>query len=204
MSWIATQKTSDATNKAAVQIALDATYRYFVWKNSTDNEIWFGRCELDGSNWITVKLRDSGYQPKYPLIKVVGAVVYYCWIEQDSVYGIYQLWMATSNIDGTNFLPVQLTNYSSGGDIVNFDFEIPASVDIYYVWTRGSAELYIGKSNSDGSGFSESMVANSRNISGDGDGVFIKLTGAKLYCAWTEYGYATLYLPRSLKECSFS
>ncbi|RJQ25518.1 MAG: hypothetical protein C4589_10980 [Peptococcaceae bacterium] len=89
--------------------------------------------------------RTSGFYSPYPQLQVVGSKIYYVWAR--SVFGVYTLWTAEMNIDGSNFVATQRTAgsglTSNGlspqlqvvGSKIYYVWQEPDSSGIYQIWT---------------------------------------------------------------------
>ena len=80
-----------------------------------------------------------------------ATTIYYTWIEDDGVN--YQIWIATSNLDGTGFTATQQT--TSAFDKDYFQLQVVGTT-IYYIWYENDGvndQIWTATSNLDGTGF---------------------------------------------------
>jgi len=72
-----------------------------------------------------------------PQIQIVGSIIYYVWVQWDGSNN--QVWFATSDLDGSNFVSVKLTTSSKSKDTPQLS--VVGSI-IYYVWPETDATGY--------------------------------------------------------------
>lgn len=132
-------------------------FQYFG--NSADGawQIYTGTSGIDGKHWLSTQRTST--KGRYDVeqtrnVQVVGNKVYYAFPMKDND-GKWQLWTATSNIDGSSWKARQQT--TSGGIIPSFQV---SGDKIYYIFPVDTAkeriyDVVIASSNLDGSGWRE-------------------------------------------------
>src|SRR6185437_6771110 len=141
-----------------LQVVGDRMYfQYFG--NSADGawQIYTGTSRSDGKDWQAIQrtFTTGRYDTEQTRnVQVVGNKVYYAFPMKDKA-GKWQLWTATSNIDGTSWKARQQT--TSGGIIPSFTV---SGDKIYYIFPVGTPkkhvyDIVIASANLDGSGWHE-------------------------------------------------
>ncbi len=96
-----------------------AYYEYFGQDPHRVWQIWTAQSNTDGSDWHSAQRtnKKDGYRVEQEgNLQVVGKQIYYGWPEKDAK-DRWQLWTATSDLDGSHFRAVQRT--TDGGWIPN-------------------------------------------------------------------------------------
>ena len=137
-------------------------FEYFGGDADGNWHIYTGSSEIDGKDWVSKQRTFSkrGYVSEQSLnVQVVGNKVYYAFPLKDTD-GKWQLWTATSNIDGSSWKALQQTK--NGGFVP--DFKISGG-KIYYIFLSGTEkdkalgdfknDIVIASSKLDGSGWQE-------------------------------------------------
>lgn len=144
---------------------------YYVWPEDDNlsgnwcTQIYTGISDLDGSNFTSTRRTNNSYDNvEQPQLQIYADKLYYVYREQIDMGGYhrYQLILASSNLDGSNFVSQQITNRAQG--ITDPQFQI-INDKIYYLWSEpdgnGDYQIYLGISNLDGSNFSLSQLTTS-------------------------------------------
>ena len=137
-------------------------FEYFGGDADGNWHIYTGSSEIDGKGWVSKQRTFSkrGYASEQSLnVQVVGNKVYYAFPLKDAG-GKWQLWTATSNIDGSSWKALQQTK--NGGFVP--DFQVSGK-KIYYIFLSGTEkdktigdfknDIIIASANLDGSGWQE-------------------------------------------------
>ncbi|MBU1067050.1 hypothetical protein KKE60_04655, partial [Patescibacteria group bacterium] len=110
-----------------------------------------------------------------------ATTIYYTWIEDDGVN--YQIWIATSNLDGTGFTATQQT--TSAFDKDYFQLQVVGTT-IYYIWYENDGvndQIWTATSNLDGTGFTVTKQTVSALPKRFPE---LQVAGTTIYYAWTE------------------
>ena len=137
-------------------------FEYFGGDADGNWQIYTGSSETDGSDWSVRQrtFQKMGYAAEQSLnIQVVGNKVYYAFPLKDKS-GKWQLWTATSDINGSSWKALQQP--TKGGFVPSFRV---SGDKIYYIFLSGVAkekvrgdfknDVIIASSNLDGSGWRE-------------------------------------------------
>ncbi|MDP2217231.1 MAG: hypothetical protein Q8J68_08100, partial [Methanolobus sp.] len=128
------------------------------------------------------KQTTSAFDKKYSQLQVVGSTIYYIWSEDDGTY--YQIWTATSNLDGSGFTAAKRTTSAFGKYIPQL--QVVGST-IYYVWIEHDGakyQIWTATSNLDGSGFT---AAKRTTSAFDKYIPQLQAAGSTIYYVWQEY-----------------
>ena len=179
-----TKQTTSAYNKMYIRLQVYGNKIYYVWHEydaSTIYQIWTAYSNLDGTGFVaTQQTSDILHEHSYPQLQVYGSKIYYVghfWDGADD-----QVWLATTNLDGTGWTYTQLTytTYNTGYP----QFQVYGD-KIYYVWQERDVSnnwhIWTANSNLDGTG----LIANQRT-----DGTYnegypqLQVYGSKIYYVW--------------------
>jgi hypothetical protein len=150
-------------------------FEYFGGDARGNWQIYTGTSGIDGSDWLVKQrtLQENGYASEQSRnLQVVGNKIYYAFPLKGK-NGKWQLWTATSNIDGSSWKALQQT--TTGGLIPSFHV---SGDKIYYIYLSGSlsgveksVDVVISYANLDGSGWHEI-----RRVHGAGPSIIAQLT----------------------------
>jgi hypothetical protein len=183
-------------------------FEYFGGDAEGNWQIYTGTSDINGDEWL-VRQRTSGKRgyaaEQSRNIQIVGNQAYYAFPLKDKK-GQWQLWTATSNVDGTSWKAVQQTRHTGSVMLKGFIPSFRVSGDkIYYIYVSvatKNADVVIASSNLDGSNWNEI-----RRIHGAAPWLIARLTVDKgvIYYAFTKQdpsGDAHLWTGKMLKDGS--
>lgn len=139
------------------------------WWNSNEARLYTGTVDIDLHHWRDERRTRTPVTGLEPKLQVVGNVIYYEYFGQDSE-GDWQIWSAHSNVDGSDYTPMPLTQkhrkHKGEQSAVELNVEQGSlrvvGNEIYYFWPeRDDEEIWqtrIGWSHKDGSSFTTARV----------------------------------------------
>lgn len=159
-SWSDKKRTKPPLSGLEPKLQVVGNRIYFQYfGNSADGawQIYTGTSGTDGKDWLATQrtFTKGRYDTEQTRnVQVVGNKVYYAFPMKDKA-GKWQLWTATSNIDGSSWRARQQT--TSGGIIPSFKV---SGDKIYYIFPAGTQkqqvyDVVIASANLDGSGWHE-------------------------------------------------
>ena len=90
-------------------------YVYIYESDSQSAQLWFGNSNLDGTNFSANILPMSGWtNGNLPVLEIYNNKAYIAW-EQNGIVAYTQSYIATVNLDGTDFNPILLNTVNENG-----------------------------------------------------------------------------------------
>lgn len=161
--WNDKQRTKPPLSGVEPKLQIVGNHIYFEYfGNAADGtwQVYTGTGSIDGNGWKSIQRTST--KGRYDVeqtrnIQVVGNKIYYAFPMKDE-NGKWQLWTATSNIDGSSWRAMQET--TEGGLIPSFQV---SGNKIYYIFLSGAKkdivngknDVVIASSNLDGLGWHE-------------------------------------------------
>lgn len=135
-----TKQTSSSADRLDLQFQVVGTTIYYVFikGDTTQYQIWIATSDLDGTNFNLTKITVSAFDKYEPQFQVVGTKIYYIWLEYDVDYN-FQIWTATSNIDGTE--PTSTKQTANVFSKEHQRLQVMGTT-IYYVWNEYDVNWY--------------------------------------------------------------
>ena len=187
--------TSTGASKIYPQFQISGSKIYYTWEESDGSyfQIWLGSSDLAGTATTTIKLTSTSYIKQYPQLQISGSKIYYTWNECDTTTtcsGHYQIWLATSNLDGTATTTIKLTSTSYTKQYPQFQL---SGSKIYYTWNEcditttcsGYYQTWLATSNLDGTATTTTMLNGTSYTKSSPQ---LQISGSKIYYTWLESG----------------
>ncbi|MEW5694182.1 MAG: hypothetical protein AB1765_12915, partial [Candidatus Hydrogenedentota bacterium] len=99
--------TTSSVHKYDVQFHIYNNKIYYVWVEN--NHIWVATSQLDRTGFFAVQKTSTSFERAKPQLQVKDNKIYYIWQQKDAL-GIWQLWTAVMNIDGTEWEETKRSN----------------------------------------------------------------------------------------------
>ena len=134
------------------QVVKDKIYQIWTEYDGTHNQIWTANMNIDTSGFIATKQTASAHDKTTGKLHVIGDKIYYVWTENEGGYK-FQIWTATSNLDGTGFIA---TKQTIGGQTKYYPQLHVTSEEIFYAWHEhdgSNYQIWTAESNLDGTEF---------------------------------------------------
>jgi hypothetical protein len=142
-NWTDTQRSGPSGTKHRIELHVVKDKIYYVYMNEVGGiwQVWTARMNTDGTGWTTTQRTNyTTFKSEYKLdeghvhFRVAGNKAHYCWSYPDDA-GIWQIWTAEMDLDGTNWQATQRTT----GLPSKWRPELQIVGDkIYYIWWEGS------------------------------------------------------------------
>jgi Concanavalin A-like lectin/glucanases superfamily len=135
---------------------------------SDEVRLFTGSADISLDHWRDqqrTRLPFSGDEPK---LQVVGNSVYYEFMGQDA-NGVWQIWTASSNLDGSNYLAVQRTHEHEKGEyrVEQGALQVVGN-EIFYFWPQkdehGIWQTWTAFAKRDGTGFTPVQVTRDGSV----------------------------------------
>lgn len=193
-NFVATQRTTGGYDKYYLKFKINNGVMQLVWieRSGTYLQVFTGTLNLDGTGW-TATVRTSTATNKQSSKLLIGSdKIYYFFAENLMISGslVRYLWLGTTNLDGSGWTSVRLTDTNTikselgftiyGGKIYYVFIVMDPTTYIYSAWTA--------ESNLDGTSF----VATIRQ--GDNDVIYVNLVVEEgvmylCYAIWDDQHY---------------
>jgi len=185
-----TRQTNTGFGKLVIELQVVGSKIYYTWYEH-DNIVWFpvplghtqiwtATSNLDGTGWTSTKQTNTPFDKPGSHLQVVDTKIYYVWYEHDGI-GVYQIWTAVANLDGTGFIPTQQTTTAS--DKIAPMFQV-FGTSIYYAWIETDGvnnQIWSAISNLDGTNFTEEMQTTTAFTK-----MYVELQVDTIYHVWAE------------------
>ncbi len=136
-----------------IYFALNSDQVDMTTSGRVDHDLWIGTADISLTRWKDKKRAESPLSYVEPKLQVVGQKTYYEYFGQDR-NRVMQIWTANSNIDGTNWEPIQRTNQKESYRVEQGNIQVKTD-EIYYGYTKKDErdvwQLWTASSNLDGS-----------------------------------------------------
>ncbi|MCX6759382.1 MAG: carboxypeptidase regulatory-like domain-containing protein [Candidatus Nealsonbacteria bacterium] len=186
-NFVATKRTTTAYNSDLSQLQVVDNKIYFVYSKYDDNyneQIWTAIMDLDGSNWSATKRTTSNYSKMNPHMQVVGTKIYYAWYENNDL-GNYQIWIASMNLDGSNWSATKKTD--TAYDNLDISFQV-IDTKIYYAWCGLQADhhrIFTAISDLDGGNWEATERVDTAGFTYT-KGIVLQVVDTKIYYTWIQ------------------
>jgi hypothetical protein len=104
------------------------------WWESNEANLFSGSVDVNLSNWKDEQRTRPPFSGDEPKLQVVGDTIYYEYFGQDSA-GAWQIWTASSGVDGHDYEAVQRTHESETFAVEQGGMQVVGN-EIYYAWPQ--------------------------------------------------------------------
>ena len=169
MEFTASQQTDSQHSKTHPKFKIYNNKIYYMWSEYGINaakQIWYATSNLDGTEFVEIQLTSGSKGMNEPELYIYNNIVYMSWYGETEESTISQIWIASMNLDASDFRVIYTTNYSIESrrpkiavknDVIYLVFEINK-----YDATRYK-HMMLAKVNIDGSGFQDEAASSSPN-----------------------------------------